>query len=180
MLYKKPCNLPRLRTPPEKSVRPMSLKPGNACIIVNYAANAISSRAVTPKRSMPTTSKASGVIWISHWRLEIVPCDSNAIECTSAYLSHQSSIFKIHASVHVQLSPMTFCSARREALSQPTIGKPFKCAIYPSEAKRLFHYFDVRNSWPLGWTLTAISHHPTTFLCIVVLFEPMTKLRTIS
>ena len=45
---------------------------------------------------------------------------------------------------------MTFCSARREALSKPTIGKPFKCAIYPSEAKRLFHYFDVRNSWPLG------------------------------
>ena len=26
--------------------------------------------------------------------------------------------------------------------------------------------------WPLGWTLTAISHHPTTFLFVVVLFEP--------
>ena len=98
----------------------------------------------------------------------------------STGLGHQSSIFKFHASVHVQLSPMALRSARREALSQPTIGKPFKCAIYPSKAKRLFHYFDVRNSGPLGWTLTAISHHPTKFLCIVVLFEPMAKLRTIS
>ena len=158
----------------------MSLMHGNACIIVNYAANAIYCEAVTPKPSMPTTSKASGVIWTSLWRFGTAPCDSDTIEFTSASLGHQSSIFKIHASVHVQLSPMTFCSARREALSQPTIGKPFKCAIDPSEAKRLFHYFDVRNSWPLGWTLTAISHHPTTFLFVVVLFEPMTKLRTIS
>ena len=94
----------------------------------------------------------------------------------STGFSHQASVFKIHASVHVQLGPMTFCSARREALSQPTIGKPFKCAIYPSEAKRLFHYFDVRNSWPLGWTLTAISHHPTKLLLVVVLHEPPAQL----
>ena len=96
---------------------------------------------------------------------------------TLVYRLQSSSLcLQDHASVHVQLSPMTFCSARREALSQPAIGKPFKCAIYPSEAKRLFHYFDVRNSWPLGWTLTAISHHPTTFLFVVVLFEPLAKL----
>ena len=95
----------------------------------------------------------------------------------STGFSHQASVFKIHASVHVQLSPMTFCSARREALSQPTIGKPLKCAVYPSEAKRLFHYFDVRNSWPLGWTLAAISHHPATFLLAVVLVEPLPQLR---
>ena len=118
------------------------------------------------------------LVYLRVWRNNLI------LECflkrLSTGFSHQASVFKIHASVHVQLSPMALRSARREALSQPTIGKPFKCAIYPSEAKRLFHYFDVRNSWPLGWTLTAISHHPTTFLCIVVLFEPMTKLRTIS
>ena len=110
------------------------------------------------------------------WRNNLI------LECflkrLSTSLGHQSSIFKFHTSVHVQLSPMAFRSARREALSQPTIGKPFKCAIYPSETKRLFHYFDVRNSWPLGWTLTTISHHPTTFLFVVVLFEPLTKLVT--
>lgn len=92
----------------------------------------------------------------------------------STGFSHQASVFKIHASVHVQLSPMTFCSARREALSQPTIGKPFKSAIYPSEAKRLFHYFNVRNSWPL-WAFASISYHPTTFLFVVVLFKPLSK-----
>ena len=108
-------------------------------------------------------------IWKNNFILECF------LKRLSTGFSHQASVFKIHASVHVQLSPMTFCSARREALSQPTIGKPFKCAIYPSEAKRLFHYFDVRNSWPLGWTLTAISHHPTTFLFVVVLFKPLSK-----
>jgi hypothetical protein len=74
---------------------------------------------------------------------------------------------------------MTFRSARREALSQPTIGKSFKSTVYPPEAKSFFHHFNVWNSWPLGWTLTAISHHPTTFLFVVVLFEPLAKLRTI-
>jgi hypothetical protein len=73
---------------------------------------------------------------------------------------------------------MAFCSARREALSQPTIGKSFEGTVYPPEAKSLFHYIDVWNSRPLGWALTAISYHPTTFLFTVVLFEPMTKLGT--
>ena len=118
------------------------------------------------------------LVYLRIWRNNLV------LECllkrSSAGFSHQASVFKIHASVHIQLSPMAFKPARREALSQPTIGKPFKCAIYPSEAKRLFHYFDVRNSWPLGWTLTAISHHPTTFLFVVVLFEPLAKLGTTS
>ena len=154
--------------------------PGAACTIATSVVNAVSSKAGMPKGSMQITSKAGGVIWILLWRSGTVRCDSNAIECTPTGFSHQPSVFKIHASVYVQLSPMAFGAARREALSQPTIRKAFKCAIYPSETKRLFHYFDVRNSWPLGWTLTAISHHPTTFLCIVVLFEPMTKLRTIS
>jgi hypothetical protein len=74
---------------------------------------------------------------------------------------------------------MAFSSARREALGQPTIGKSFKCTVYPSETKSLFNYFDVWNSWPIRWTLTAISHHPTAFLYVVVLFEPLPKLRTI-
>ena len=101
------------------------------------------------------------LVYLRVWRYNLI------VECflkrLSTSFSHQASVFKIHASVHVQLSPMTFCSARREALSQPTIGKPLKCAVYPSEAKRLFHYFDVRNSWPLRWTLTAISHHQQHF-----------------
>ena len=156
----------------------MCSMPGAACTIATSVVNAASSKAGTPKGSMQITSKASGVIWILLWSSGTVPCDSNAIECTPTSFSHQASVFKIHASVYVQLSPMAFCSTRREALSQPTIGKAFKCAIYPPEAKSLFHYFDVWNSRPLGWTLTAISYHPTTFLFAVVLFEPMTKLGT--
>jgi hypothetical protein len=68
---------------------------------------------------------------------------------------------------------MALRSARREALSQPAIGKPLQCRVYPTETKSLFHHFNVWNSRPLGWTLTAISHHPTTFLFVVVLFEPL-------
>jgi hypothetical protein len=75
---------------------------------------------------------------------------------------------------------MAFGSARRETLSQPTIRKTLEGAVYPSETKSLFHNFDVRNSWPLRWTLTARSHHPTTFLFVVVLFEPLAKLGTTS
>ena len=73
---------------------------------------------------------------------------------------------------------MAFGAARREALSQPTIGKSFEGTVYPPEAKSLFHYFDVWNSQPLGWTLTAISYHPTTFLFVVVIFKPLAKLGT--
>ena len=150
--------------------------PGAACTIATSAVNAVSSKAGMPKGSMQITSKANGVIWILLWSSGTVPCDSNAIECTPAGFTHQPSVFKIHASVYVQLSPMTFGAARREALSQPTIGKTFKCAIYPPEAKSLFHYFDVRNSRPLGRALTAISYHPTIFLFVVVLLEPLAKL----
>ena len=71
----------------------------------------------------------------------------------STGFSHQASVFKIHASVHVQLSPMTFCSARGEVLSQPAIGKPLQCRVYPTETKSLFHHFNVWNSRPFGWRL---------------------------
>ena len=97
----------------------------------------------------------------------------------STGFSHQASVFKIHAFVHVQLSPMTFCSTRREALSQPPIGQPLQCRVYPPEAKCLFHHFNVWNSWPLRCTLTAISYRPATLLFVVVLFEPLAKLGTI-
>ena len=56
----------------------------------------------------------------------------------STGFSHQASVFKIHASVHVQLSPMTFCSTRREALSQPPIGQTLQCRVNPTETKSFF------------------------------------------
>ena len=112
------------------------------------------------------------LVYLRIWRNNLV------LECllkrSSAGLSHQSSVFKIHASVHVQLSPMTVCSARREALSQSAIWQPLEGAVYPTKTKSLFHYFDVRNSWPL-WAFASISYHPTTFLFVVVLFKPLSK-----
>jgi hypothetical protein len=74
---------------------------------------------------------------------------------------------------------MAFGTARREALSQPTIGKPLEGTVYPLEVKSFFHHINVWNSRLFRWALTAISHHPTTFLFVVVLFEPLTKLGTI-
>ena len=112
-------------------------------------------------------------IWRNYLILECL------LKSSFACLSQQSSIFKIHTSVHVQLSPMALWSARREALGQLTIRKTLEGTIYPPETKSFFHNFNIWDSWPLGWTLTAISHHPTTFLFIVVLFEPLAKLGTI-
>ena len=115
--------------------------PGAACTIATSAVNAVSSKAGMPKGSMQITSKAGGVIWILLWSSGTVPCDSNAIECTPTGFSHQASVFKIHASVYVQLSPMAFEAARREALSQPTIGKALVDAVYPNAIKYVFQLF---------------------------------------
>ena len=112
-------------------------------------------------------------VYLRIWRNNLI------LKCSSASLGHQSSIFKIHTSAHVKLSPMAFSSARREALRQPTIWQTLEGTIYPSETKSLFNYFNVWNSWLFRWILTAISYHPTAFLFVVVLLEPLAKLRTI-
>ena len=93
----------------------------------------------------------------------------------SAGLCHQPSVFKIHASVNVHLSPVAIRSARGEALCQPVIGKALEGAVYPPETESRFNNFNEWNSWPLRWTLTAISHYPTTFLFAMVLFDPLPK-----
>ena len=112
------------------------------------------------------------LVYLRVWRNNLI------LECflkrLSTGFSHQASIFKIHASVHVQLSPMALWSARREALSQPTIRQPLQCRVNPTETKSFFHNLNVWYSWPL-WTFTAICHHPTTFLFAMVLFEPLPK-----
>ena len=102
-----------------------------------------------------------------------------SFQSTSAGLGHHPADFKIGTAVNVQLRPMTFGTARRKALHQTAVGQTLERTVYPSETKCLFHNFDVWNSWPFRRTLTAISHHPTTFLFVVVLFEPLPKLRTI-
>ena len=112
------------------------------------------------------------LVYLRVWKNNLI------LECflksSSACLSQQSSIFKIHTSVHVQLSPMALRSARREALSQPPIGQPLQYRVNPTETKSFFHNLNVWYSWPL-WTFTAICHHPTTFLFAMVLFEPLPK-----
>lgn len=118
------------------------------------------------------------LVYLRVWRNKLI------LECflkrLSTGFSHQASIFKNHASVHVQLSPMAFSSARREALGQLTIRKTLEGTIYPPETKSFFHNFNIWDSWPLGWTLTAISYHPTAFLFVVVLLESLAKLGTSS
>jgi hypothetical protein len=74
---------------------------------------------------------------------------------------------------------MALRSARIEALSHPPIGQTLQCRVNTTKTKSLFHHFNVWNSRPFGWALTAISHHPTTLLFVVVLFEPLAKLSAI-
>ena len=117
------------------------------------------------------------LVYLRVWRNNLVL--EYILKSSSTSLCHQSSIFNIHTSVHVQLSPMAFRSARREALSQPPIGQPIQCRVNPTETKRLFHHFNVWNSRTFRWALTAINHHQTTFLFVVVIFKPLPKFGTI-
>ena len=56
---------------------------------------------------------------------------------------HKASVFKIHASINVQLSPMTFGTPRGESLRKASIRKFLECAVNPSEAKSLFYNLNV-------------------------------------
>ena len=87
---------------------------------------------------------------------------------------HEAALLEIRASVHVKFRPMTVLAARGEALDEAPVRQPLEGAVNPSEAKCLFHDFDVWYSWPL-WAFASISYHPTTFLFVVVLFKPLSK-----
>ena len=72
------------------------------------------------------------LVYLRIWRNNLI------LECllksSSASLGHQSSIFKICASVHIQLGPVAFWTARGEALGQPAIGKTFNVeSIHPKQ-----------------------------------------------
>lgn len=54
--------------------------------------------------------------------------------------------------------------------------KTLQRAVYPPEAQSLFHHLYVWYSLPF-WAFAPIGHHPTTLLPIVVLFQPLAKLR---
>ena len=71
---------------------------------------------------------------------------------------------------------MAFRSARGESLRQPSIRKTLQRAVYPPEAQSLFHHLYVWYSLPF-WAFAPIGHHPATLLPVVVLFQPLAKLR---
>ena len=87
---------------------------------------------------------------------------------------HEAALLEIHASVHVKFRPMAVLAARGEALDEAPVRQPLEGAVDPTEAESLFHDFNIWNRWPF-WTFPTISHHPTTFLFVVVLFKPLSK-----
>ena len=93
----------------------------------------------------------------------------------SSSVRHQASVFKVHTSIQIQLSPVAFRAARRKALNQSAIWQAFVSGVYPAEAQSLFHNFDVWNGRPFG-VFATIGHYPTTLLLAMVISKPLPKL----
>ena len=68
---------------------------------------------------------------------------NNFFKSTSSNRSHQSAVFEIPASVHIQLGPMTFLAARGESLCKSPVRKLLEGAVNPSEAGHLPPLSDV-------------------------------------
>ena len=81
------------------------------------------------------------------------PLKGNFLKCTPSGWCHETSIFKIHTPLHIELGPMALGTARGEALCQATIRQPLEGAIYPTKTKSLFYNLNVWYSWPL-WAST--------------------------
>ena len=70
---------------------------------------------------------------------------NNFFKSTPSSRCHQSSILKIHTSVHIQLGPVTGLSSRRQSLGESAIRKLLEGAVNPSEAGHLPPLSDVEH-----------------------------------
>ena len=59
--------------------------------------------------------------------------------------SHETTVFQIHASVHVQFGPMAVFAARGESLCKTTVRKFLESTVNPSEAGHLPPLSDVEH-----------------------------------
>ena len=58
------------------------------------------------------------------------------LKCTPSCRRHESTIFEIDVSVHVQFGPMTVLAARGESLCKTTVRKFLESTVNPSEAEK--------------------------------------------
>lgn len=70
---------------------------------------------------------------------------NNFFKSTPSSRSHQSAVFEIPASVHIQLGPVTGLSSRRQSLCKSPIRKLLEGAVNPSEAGHLPPLSDVEH-----------------------------------
>ena len=96
-------------------------------------------------------------------------------ECTPSGWCHQSTIFKIDASVHVELGPVTLLAARGETLCQAPIRKSLKCAVNPAEAECFFDHVNVGENSCRG-SLAPGHDYPALLFLGVILLQPRSEL----
>ena len=70
---------------------------------------------------------------------------NNFFKSTPSCRCHQSAVFEIPASVHIQLGPVTGLSSRRQSLCKSPVRKLLEGAVNPSEAGHLPPLSDVEH-----------------------------------
>ena len=70
---------------------------------------------------------------------------NNFFKSTPSSRSHQSAVFEIPASVHIQLGPVTGLSSRRQSLYKSPVRKFLESTVNPSEAGLLPPLSDVEH-----------------------------------
>jgi len=99
------------------------------------------------------------------------PLKGNFLKCTPSSRCHKATVFKIDASVNIQLGPMALGTARGEALCQAAIWQSLERTVYPSEAERFFHNIYVRKNARWG-SLAPAYDDPTLLPPGVILLQP--------
>ena len=95
--------------------------------------------------------------------------------CLSPCIRHQSTTFKVLASLPVQFCPMTAFPSWWQSLCQSSIWELLQCRVNPTETKCFFNDFYVWKSLWL-WSLWPVTCHPTTLFWKMILLKPFPQL----
>ena len=70
---------------------------------------------------------------------------NNFFKSTPSSRCHETTNFEVHASVHIQLGPVTGLSSRRQSLCKSPVREFLECAVNPSEPGHLPPLSDVEH-----------------------------------
>ena len=97
------------------------------------------------------------------------------LKCVPACRCHETTVFKIHTSIHIQSGPMAVLTARGQPLCQSPVRKLLQGAVNPSEAQCLFHDINVMQ-YARRRSLAPAHDNPALFFFRVILMQPSPEL----